>query len=397
MAPVPERPFTFSQLLRSQYLLLLLLQLGLLTGTDNVPTLLSLAHFNNRLSRAESLFTTFAFHTHTHTTTHYGFHVAAACANALMIIAVVMVLEPVPSSVFPPPRDKRVPSRVGGLRKAGGPVEMAHLTSKQTEETHLQVQLLTHSLTHIHSQQPFLSINSLHWMAWSAATLLWCRYLRWFCQLFSLAISIHLPLRMRDQAQDAPREKFSLSEVCAHNLDRREWRKMSQSDSMGLTVPILPIICPFRLYRGCGFPFLASNWVTSCHLPLGFPFSATNCVFHCRASAGCLLGLLYLLTWWCGVSLLHRVFYHLFVFGCCVFRSTNLNDKNGSWNLPFSASNFDSQCRLPRHPWCLINLQDIGLFHMAVYHHLTLAGCDLNLANLIAKNGSWNLPFSIEL
>ena len=30
---------------------------------------------------------------------------------------------------------------------------------------------------------------------------------------------------------------------------------------------------------------------------------------------------------------------------------------------------------------------------MAVYHHLTLAGCDLNLANLIAKNGSWNLPF----
>ena len=31
---------------------------------------------------------------------------------------------------------------------------------------------------------------------------------------------------------------------------------------------------------------------------------------------------------------------------------------------------------------------------MAVYHHLTLAGCDLNLANLIAKNGSWNLPFS---
>ena len=57
MAPVPERPFTFSSLLRSQ-LLLLLLALGLLTGTDNVPTLLSLAHFTNRLSRAEPLFTT---------------------------------------------------------------------------------------------------------------------------------------------------------------------------------------------------------------------------------------------------------------------------------------------------------------------------------------------------
>ena len=80
-------------------------------------------------------------------------------------------------------------------------------------------------------------------------------------------------------------------------------------------------------------------------------------------------------------------------FGCCVFRSTNLIDKNGSRKLPFSASNFDSQCRLQRHPWCLNNLQDLSLFHMAVYHHLTIAGCDLNLANLIAKNGSWNLPF----
>ena len=130
-----------------------------------------------------------------------------------------------------------------------------------------------------------------------------------------MAISIHLPLRMRDQAQDAPREKFSLSEVCARNLDRREWRKMSHLDSMGLTVPTLPIICPFRLYRGFGFPFLASNWVTSCHLPLGFPFSATNCVFHCRASAGCLLGLLYLFTWWCGISLFHRVFLPLLCLG----------------------------------------------------------------------------------
>ena len=36
MAPVPERPFTFSSPLRSQHLLLLL-QLGLLIGTDNVP------------------------------------------------------------------------------------------------------------------------------------------------------------------------------------------------------------------------------------------------------------------------------------------------------------------------------------------------------------------------
>ena len=179
--------------------------------------------------------------------------------------------------------------------------------------------------------------NSMSLTDWFGS-IRWCHCGRWFCRLFLLAISIHLPLPMRDQEQDAPREKFSLSEVCTHNLDRREWRKMSQLDSMGLTDPTLPIICPFRLYRGFGFPFLASNWVASCHLPLGFPFSATNCVFHCHASAGCLLGLLYLLTI-CGSSLSHRAFYHFFVLGCCVFRSTNLTDKNGSRKLPFSASN----------------------------------------------------------
>ena len=280
----------------------------------------------------------------------------------------------------------------GGRQKAGGSRE-SHLTIKQTDNVNACTCFTTDYYSHFNFHTHFTQLN-VSFTDWSGSgSIWWCYCGRWFLRLFSLAISIHLPLRMRDQAQDAPREKFSLSEVCAHNLDRREWRKMSQPDSMGLTVPTLPIICPFRLYRGCGFPFLASNWVTSCHLPLGFPFSATNCVFHCRASAGCLLGLLYLLTWWCGISLFHRVFYHFFVLGCCVFRSTNWIDKNGSQKLPFSASNFDSQCRLLRHPWCLINLQDLSLFHMAVYHHLTLAGCDLNLANLIAKNGSWNLPF----
>ena len=145
---------------------------------------------------------------------------------------------------------------------------------------------------------------------WSGS-IRWCYCGRWFCRLFLLAKCSRLPLPVPPGERTTLPEKFSLSEVCAHNLDRREWRKMSQLDSMGLTVPTLPIICPFRLYRGCGFPFLASSWVTSCHLPLGFPFSATNCVFHCRASAGCLLGLLYLLTWWCGISLFHWFFFFL--------------------------------------------------------------------------------------
>ena len=279
-------------------------------------------------------------------------------------------------------------------------MEMAHLTSnKRRSPCRLLVLrlLLTHFPHTLHSQPisfngltslDGLDLLQLYWWCW------WSYCVRWFLRLVSLAISTQLPLRVRDQAQDAPREKFSLSEVCAHNLVRREWRKMSHLDSMGLTVPTLPIICPFRLYRGYGFPFLASNWVTSCHLPLGFPFLATNCVFHCHASIGCLLGLLYLLTICCGISLFHRAFYHFAVVCCCDLHSTNLSDKNGSRNLPFSASNFDSQCRLLRHPWCLRNLHGSSQFHRAFYHHLTIAGCDLKLANLIAKNGSWNLPFS---
>ena len=392
MAPVPASPFTFSQLLRSQHLLLLpLLVLGLLTGTVNVPLLssISLAHFNNRLSRAESLFTTFVF---THTTSYYGFNVAAACTNASIIVMIMVVLGQSPTSVLPPLGSNRVPGCPGGRQMAGGSRE-SHLTIKQTEDNvHVSVLRLLLTLTHthfnsqssIHWTDSFSSICSTYWWYW------WC--VRWFLRLFLLAISIQLPLQTRDEDQEAPREKFSLSEVCAHNLDRREWRKMSQSDSMGLTVPTLPIICPFRLYRGYGFPFLALNWVTSCHLPLGFPFLASNCVFHCHASTGCLLGLLDLLTI-CGISLFHRVFYHFFVLCCCVLRSTNLIDKNGTFKRPFSASNFDNSCPLLRHPLCLFNLQVLSLLHMAFYQHLTLRGCDLNCANLIAKNGSWNLPF----
>ena len=103
MAPVPASPFTFTQLLRSQFLLLLLLLvLGLPTGTVNVSTLLSSLALCNRLdSRAEPLFTTFVF---THTTTTYClFYVACAVRNfAIIIMMITSVLDSVPSRVYPP-------------------------------------------------------------------------------------------------------------------------------------------------------------------------------------------------------------------------------------------------------------------------------------------------------
>ena len=67
----------------------------------------------------------------------------------------------------------------------------------------------------------------------------------------------------------------------------------------------------------------------------------------------------------------------------------NLTLKNGGLYLPFSTSNCAIRCHDLLH---MRNLHASNLFHRAFYHHLTLKGCDLKLANLIAKNGSWNLP-----
>ena len=165
-------------------------------------------------------------------------------------------------------------------------------------------------------------------------------------------------------------KKFSLSEVCARSLDTREWQKKSQQHWMGSTDPTLSILLPSAFTEVLDFHF-----------------------WHRTGSlhAICLLDF----HFWQRVafSLLYRVFCHFVVLCCCVLRSTNLIDKNGTFKRPFSASNFDSQCRLLRHPLCLFNVQVLSLFHMAFYHHWTLRGCDLNCANLIAKNGSWNLPF----
>ena len=196
---------------------------------------------------------------------------------------------------------------------AGGSRE-SHLTIKQTGDIHLLVLplLLTLQFPHSLSQQ-FASINSTYWTDFGSICSIdwwyWC-CLRWFLRLLSglLAKCSRLPLPVPSGERTALPEKLSLSEVCARSLDTREWLKKSQRHWMGSTVATLPILCTFCLYRGFGFPFLASSWVTSCHLSLGLPFLATNCVFHCHASTGCLLGLLYVLAF-CGISLFYRVFF----------------------------------------------------------------------------------------
>ena len=189
MALVPTRPFTFFQLLRSQYLLLLVL--GLLTGTMIVPLLssMSLAHFNNRLSRAESLFTTFAFHTHNHTTTsHYGFHFAAASTNAFMITMTTSVLGQSPTSVYPPLGSSRVPGCPGGRQMAGGSRE-SHLTIKQTEGNRVSVLRLL--LTHFHSFHTLTSThNSTDW----PGSIRWWYCGWWFCRLFGYWQNAHICL-----------------------------------------------------------------------------------------------------------------------------------------------------------------------------------------------------------
>ena len=68
----------------------------------------------------------------------------------------------------------------------------------------------------------------------------------------------------------------------------------------------------------------------------------------------------------------------------------NLTLKNGGLYFPFSTSNCAIRCHDLLH---MSNLHGSSLFHRAFYHDLTYGGCVLQLANLIAKNGSWNLPF----
>ena len=274
MAPVPERPFTFSSLLRSQHLLLLLV-LGLLTGTDNVPTLLSLAHFTNRLSRAESLFAT-AFHTHT--TSDYGFYVANVASSMHNVIIIIVTLAPVPSSVFPPPRDHRVPGRAGGSTKgrwASGNGSPGLQTKQETMCVSLVLRPLLHTLTFTHSITTTISVNHLT----SLDGLDYCNFIVVLVSavvpsiVFTGNFHTFAFTSARSSARRSSRKIPLFPRSARTNLDRREWRKMSHLDSMGLTVPTLPIICPF--------PPLPRLWISIFGIELGhfMPFTSWISIF----------------------------------------------------------------------------------------------------------------------
>ena len=108
----------------------------------------------------------------------------------------------------------------------------------------------------------------------------------------------------------------------------------------------------------------------------GFTLTFTsNCSAHCLPS----------LSARCGLSFSFSFCLHV---ACDAIASLTL--KNGGFYLPCSASNCAIRCHDLFH---MSNLHGSSLFHRAFYHHLTYGGCVLQLANLIAKNWSWNLPF----
>ena len=125
------------------------------------------------------------------------------------------------------------------------------------------------------------------------------------------------------------------------------------------------------------FRLTVSDPLSAPELKNGFTLTcASSCFAHCLPS----------LSARCGLS---------FSFSSCLHvacdATANFTLKNGGFYLPFLASNCAIRCHDLLH---MSNLHGSSLFRGVFYHHLTYGGCVLQLANLIAKNGSWNLPSS---
>ena len=134
---------------------------------------MSQAHFTNRRSRAESLFTTFSFHTHT---TYFSLRFSCCKQHALKHSLRHCHPRSVPSlEVCPPPHGHRVPGHAGGLTKGrwasgnGSP----DLQTKQTMSIYKFYDYYSHThSTHTSTHNLELPFTGLAWSA--GPTLLWC-------------------------------------------------------------------------------------------------------------------------------------------------------------------------------------------------------------------------------
>ena len=267
-----------------------------------------------------------------------------------------MIILAVPPSVSPSLLEHCVPARAGVYNLAGGSGE-SHPTSKQTRNNvHLQFLLLLLPLhtTHIAPQ----CRQAKHWE---------------FEPIYHRSL----------QTGDFP--NLTSAQACARSLDRGKWPQECQLPAVDKLAPPLPTACNCS-GMSCSMTFCHTSGLVIEDFTVGTGFLifgyggftltfTSNCCAHTFPSLSARRGLSFSL-----MSCLHVA--------CDAF--ANLTLKNGSLYFPFSTSNCAIRCHDLLH---MSNLHGSSLFHRVFYHHLTLRGCDLNLANLIAKNGSWNLPF----
>ena len=182
-------------------------------------------------------------------------------------------------------------------------------------------------------------------------------------------------------------QKFTCAQVCERNLPRAQWLQECQVHSVGNGYPSLPTICTHSTDTHCSMTLCHTHsihWSQS-KGSVCPPFSASICDIPCHDS----LRGLYLPISSLSASI-SQSFCSSLACGASILTTPDLTLKNGGLYFPFSTSNCAIRCHDLLH---MSNLHGSSLFHRAFYHHLTFRGCDLNFASLIARNGSWNLPF----
>ena len=261
--------------------------------------------------------------------TDYGFYFAACIMHDAFTIAIIIAALASVPRVYPALPGNRVPAQAGAEKLAGGSGE-SHLTRKQTRSRHLPVLLLLLPL-HTHMQ------NCRQENTWPLLRL----------------------------ARTASTEKNGLKN--ANCLRWTNWRHL---------YPLLATVLAC-LTRWLVVIRLAL-WLRTLPLVLVSSFSVME-VLLSRLPPTALLILF--LAWVLGVAC------HFLWCLLCMSPAMPLQ----IWLSKMEVFIFHFlRCHALLH---MSNLHGSSLLHRFFYHHLTITGCYLKLANLIAKNWSWNLPF----